>query len=82
MNFIKSSLLTGVATLIRIFSNLIITKIVASYFGTSGMVLLGQLGNLVSFVRAISTGGVQQGTVKLIAESEDDDTTDRKAEDI
>mgnify|MGYP004466379103 FL=1 len=72
MNFIKSSLLTGVATLIRIFSNLIITKIVASYFGTSGMVLLGQLGNLVSFVRAISTGGVQQGTVKLIAESEDE----------
>ncbi|SEB69608.1 polysaccharide transporter, PST family [Tenacibaculum sp. MAR_2009_124] len=71
MNFVKSSLLTGISAIIRVLSNLIITKIVAITMGASGMVLLGQVTNLIGFVRALSTGGVQQGTVKLVAEISD-----------
>ena len=70
MNFVNSSLFTGISTLIRVISNIVITKVIALSLGPSGMVLLGQINNLVSFVRTLSTGGVQQGIVKLVAESE------------
>ena len=70
MNFVNSSLFTGISTLIRVISNIVITKVIAISLGPSGMVLLGQINNLVSFVRTLSTGGVQQGIVKLVAESE------------
>lgn len=70
MNFINSALLTGVSTLIRVISNVVLTKVIAISFGPSGMVLFGHINNLVSFVRVFSTGGVQHGTVTLVAENE------------
>ena len=74
MNFVNSSILTGVSTVVKLASNLIITKLVAYFYGANGMFLLGNLANFLTFLKAIATGGIEQGTVKYVSQYENDCT--------
>lgn len=78
MNFVNSSILTGFSTIVKIASNLIVTKIVAYFYGPSGMYVLGNLTNLLSFIKLVSTGGVEQGVVKYLSEHAHDRHTQKK----
>lgn len=71
MNFVNSSLLTGISTVVKLASNLIITKLVAYFYGSSGMYMLGNLANFLTFLKVIATGGIEQGTVKYISQYND-----------
>jgi PST family polysaccharide transporter len=71
MNFVNSSILTSISTVVKLASNLIITKLVAYFYGTSGMFMLGNLANFLTFLKAIATGGIEQGTVKYVSQYND-----------
>jgi PST family polysaccharide transporter len=68
MNLIKTSLLSGLSTAIRMVSGIVVTKIGAVYIGPSGVALIGQLQNIVNMISTLATGGTQQGVTKYIAE--------------
>ncbi|ARN78513.1 hypothetical protein BST97_11235 [Nonlabens spongiae] len=70
MNFIKSSILSGISTIVKLISNLVITKLVAFLYGAKGMFLLGNLANFLTFARVLATGGVEQGVVKYVAQNQ------------
>ncbi|MFT4804507.1 MAG: O-antigen/teichoic acid export membrane protein [Psychroserpens sp.] len=78
MNFVNSSILTGVSTVVKLASNLIITKLVAYFYGANGMFLLGNLANFLTFLKAIATGGIEQGTVKYVSQYEDHSKEQKK----
>lgn len=68
MNFVNSSLLTSLSTVVKLASNLVVTKLVAYLYGASGMFMLGNLANFLTFIKAIATGGIEQGTVKYVSQ--------------
>jgi O-antigen/teichoic acid export membrane protein len=60
--------LNSIATLVRIFFNLILIKTIAYKLGTNGMAYFGQFSSLVSIVSISATGGITNGIVKYTAE--------------
>lgn len=67
MNFIKTSLFSGIATFVDLIARLITNKIVAIYFGTNGIFLLGQLKDLISLTKEIGSLGINNGIIKYAA---------------
>ncbi|MDZ4070739.1 MAG: O-antigen translocase [Sediminibacterium sp.] len=65
---LKVTGLNAVSTSIGYLSSLIINKIIAVFIGPSGLALLSQFQNFLSISNIISTGGIQQGIVKYVAE--------------
>lgn len=76
-DIIKVSSSTGVATGIRLAASFIISKVLAVLVGPSGVAMLGQLTNLGTIFQSVSTGGVQVGVTKYIAEYSDDPNKQR-----
>jgi polysaccharide transporter, PST family len=68
MTLIKTSILTAIATIIRVISGFVINKFLAIYVGPSGLAIVGQLQNFMSTILIFSTGGVSQGVIKYVAE--------------
>lgn len=68
MNFLKTILLSGISTIIKIFSWLIINKIVAVYIGPSGIALIGQFQNFLNIVITFGNGAINTGVTKYVAE--------------
>lgn len=62
----------GIATFIKIFVGLVITKVIAINTGTIGVALSSQLLNFINIAQVISTGGMSVGLTKYIAEKEGD----------
>lgn len=73
MNLIKTSLLSFIATSIRMLSALVINKFVAVYIGPSGLALIGQFQNFTQMVMTVAQGGVNTGVVKYTAQYKGDD---------
>lgn len=48
MNLIKTSSLSGLAQIIRLFTGLLVTKLIAVLVGPSGVAIIGQLQNILS----------------------------------
>ncbi|GAB6558568.1 O-antigen translocase [Bacillus mobilis] len=67
MNLLKTSFLSGIATLIKMASNLIINKIIAIYIGPSGIALIGQFQNVLNSLVTLGSGGISAGITKYIA---------------
>lgn len=59
---------SGVATLIKTITGFVTNKVIAIYIGPAGIVLVGQLMNLISILLPVSTGGINNGVTKYIAE--------------
>lgn len=62
-------LLSAAANMVRIFSGLITTKVMAVQLGPSGVALLGQFSNFHGLLCVLSTCATSQGTTRLSAEN-------------
>lgn len=68
MNILKTSMLSGIATLVRICSGLILTKVVAIFAGPSGLATIGQLQNFVNMVMLLAGDFLKTATTKYTSE--------------
>lgn len=72
MTLIKTSILTGISTVIKILTGLVINKILSIYAGPSGLAILGQLQNFNSMAMTLSNGAINNGVIKYVAEYQED----------
>ncbi len=72
MTLLKTSILSAIATLIRILSGFIITKVIAVYVGPSGLALIGQLQNFINIVLLSSGNFLKTAITKYTAQYHDD----------
>lgn len=68
MNFLSTSILTGISTLVKLASNLVINKIIAVYVGPAGVALIGQFQNFLGIITTIGNGAINSGVTKYVAE--------------
>ena len=68
MTLIKTSVLTGISTIITVISGFVINKVIALYIGPSGLAVVGQLQNFMTIVTTFSNGAITSGIVKYTAE--------------
>jgi len=73
MTLIKTSMLSAVATLIKVLSGFIITKVIAVYIGPSGLALIGQLQNFIMLVKTVAGDFLKTAITKYTAEYENDE---------
>lgn len=65
---VATSKLSLIATSFGILTNLSLNKLIASTTGPSGIAIFSQIQNLLNFSSALSTGGINNGVIKLISE--------------
>ena len=73
MNFIKTSLYSGISTAISLLVRLISNKIVAVYLGTNGIFLLGQLKDFLRLSNVLSGFGIENGIIKYTSQFQESD---------
>jgi PST family polysaccharide transporter len=69
-DIVKVFSLNAGATLVRMLTGFVSVKIVAVLIGPAGIALLGQLNNFSSIFLTASTGGINNGVTKYIAENQ------------
>lgn len=72
MTLLRTSLLNGIAVLIKLLTLLGINKILAIYVGPAGYAALGQFQNAVQMITTFATGAIGTGVTKCTAEYEGD----------
>jgi len=78
MTLIKTSILSAIATVIRVLAGFVSVKIVAVYIGPSGLALVGQMQNFIGMMSSIASAGIGSGVVKYTSEYHEDECTKRK----
>lgn len=73
LDIIKVFSFTAMSTLVRMLTGLISVKVVASVIGPAGVALVGQLNNFATIALSLSTGGINSGITKYIAEYKEDE---------
>ncbi|UUN90442.1 O-antigen translocase [Pseudomonas extremorientalis] len=73
MTFIKTSLLNGIAVVVRMLTLLCINKILAIYVGPTGYAALGQFQNAVQMITTFASGAINAGVTKYTAEYHEDE---------
>jgi len=68
MTLVKTSLLNGIAVLVRMISLLGMNKILAMFVGPSGYAIFGQFYNAVQLITNFSSGAINVGVTKYTAE--------------
>lgn len=68
MTLIKTSILTGISTIIVAISTFIINKVIALYIGPTGLAIVGQLQNFITMITTFSNGAISSGIVKYTAQ--------------
>jgi PST family polysaccharide transporter len=71
MTLIKTSLLNGIAVIIKMLALLGINKILAVYVGPVGYAALGQFQNAVQMITTFASGAINTGVTKYTAEYHD-----------
>jgi PST family polysaccharide transporter len=72
MTLVKTSLLNGIAVLIKMLTLFAINKVLAVYVGPSGYAALGQFQNAMTMLTTFANGIVNTGVTKYTAEYKDD----------
>ena len=67
----KITSLNSLSVILKIFSGLITSKLLAIFVGPSGMAIVGNLRNFVSSLEGVSTLGFQNGIVKYVSDNKD-----------
>lgn len=67
-DIIKVFSLTAISTLVKMLTGLISVKVVASIIGPTGVALVGQLQNFATIAMSVSSGGINTGITKYVAE--------------
>lgn len=73
MTLIKTSLLNGIAVVIKMLTLLGLNKILAIYVGPSGYAVLGQFQNAVQMITTLASGAINTGVTKYTAEYHEDE---------
>jgi PST family polysaccharide transporter len=73
MTLIKTSLLNGIAVVIKMLTLLGLNKILAIYVGPSGYAALGQFQNAVQMITTLASGAINTGVTKYTAEYREDE---------
>lgn len=68
MTLLKTSLLSLIATAIKLISGLVINKAVALFIGPSGIAMIGQFQNFVQISLTLAQGAINSGVTKYAAE--------------
>ncbi|MAA64497.1 MAG: O-antigen flippase [Alteromonadaceae bacterium] len=68
MTLIKTSLLNGLAVVIRMLTLLGLNKILAIYVGPSGYAAIGQFQNAIQMITTFASGAINNGVTKYTAE--------------
>lgn len=74
MTLIKTSLLNGIAVVIKMLTLLGINKVLAIYVGPSGYAALGQFQNAVQMITVFASGAINTGVTKYTAQYYDDES--------
>ena len=72
MTLIKTSVLNGIAVLIKMLAMLGVNKVLAMFVGPAGYAAIGQFQNAVQMVTMMASGAINTGVTKYTAEYEDD----------
>ncbi|PHJ40204.1 O-antigen translocase [Vibrio sp. PID17_43] len=75
MNLAKTSLLSFIATAIKLIAGLVINKAIALFIGPAGLAVIGQFQNAQGIIRSISQGGINSGVTKYTAEFRQNENT-------
>ena len=78
MTLIKTSLLNGLAVVIKMLTMLGINKILAIYVGPAGYAAMGNFQNAVQMITTLGSGAVNIGVTKYTAEYHADESLQRK----
>jgi len=73
MTLIRTSLLNGIAVIIKMLTLLGLNKILAIYVGPSGYAALGQFRNAVQVIATFASGAINTGVTKYTAEYYEDE---------
>lgn len=65
---VKTSFFNGIATFVKIIVGIVSTKVVAVLLGPSGVALLGNFNNVFGMLSTVSSGGINSGVIKYVAE--------------
>jgi len=68
MTLIKTSILSFIATAIKMLAALVINKAIAVYIGPAGLALVGQFQNFSQLVMTAAKGAINSGVTKYTAE--------------
>ncbi|WP_341201689.1 O-antigen translocase [Planomicrobium okeanokoites] len=77
MNFFSTSIFSGISTIIKLLSGLVINKIVAVFIGPSGIAMVGQFQNFLSMATTLGNGGISSGVTKYVAEYNEEKLLER-----
>lgn len=77
MNLLKTSLLNGVAVLIKTATMFILNKILAIYVGPSGYAAIGQFQNFIQMVTTFAGSAINTAVIKYTAEYHGDESKQR-----
>ncbi|TBV08268.1 O-antigen translocase [Phytopseudomonas dryadis] len=78
MTLIKTSLLNGIAVVIKMLTLLGLNKILAIYVGPAGYAAIGNFQNAVQMISAFASGAINTGVVKYTAEYYDEEEKQRQ----
>lgn len=68
MSWLKASIATATAQIVRMLGGLIVIKIIAVYLGPEGFGRLGHFMSLIAILSVLAGGGILNGIVKHVAE--------------
>jgi PST family polysaccharide transporter len=77
VTLIKTSLLNGIAVLVKMLTLLGINKVLAVYVGPSGYAVLGQFQNAIQIITTFASGAINTGVTKYTAEYVGDEAKQR-----
>ncbi|QOW44509.1 MULTISPECIES: O-antigen translocase [Acinetobacter] len=77
MNLLKTSVLNGVAVLIKTVTMFILNKILAVYVGPAGYAAIGQFQNFIQMVTTFAGSAINTAVIKYTAEYYDDEIKQR-----
>lgn len=77
MNLLKTSVLNGVAVLIKTATLFILNKILAVYVGPSGYAAIGQFQNFIQMITTFAGSAINTAVIKYTAEYYDDENKQR-----
>lgn len=78
MTLIKTSLLNGIAVVIKMLTMLGLNKILAIYVGPVGYAAIGNFQNAAQMITTFASGAINTGVVKYTAEYHDDEEKQRQ----
>jgi PST family polysaccharide transporter len=73
MNLLKTSVLNGVAVLIKTATMFVLNKILAVYVGPAGYATIGQFQNFIQMIITFSGSAINNAIVKYTAEYHEND---------